>query len=90
MPTVLLCLFLLTLCFGLAAPSQAAGTAAAARQCVVQTGKAVDSADAAAFERLVDVDGILASALDIFVQQARDPKLSRRQVPDVVRWRARR
>ena len=76
MPTVLLCLFLLTLCFGLAAPSQAAGTAAAARQCVVQAGKAVDSADAAAFERLVDVDAILAAALDIFVQQARDPKVA--------------
>ena len=54
MSLVLLCLFLMTLCLGFAAPSLAAGTAAAARQCVVQAGKAVESADTAAFEKLVD------------------------------------
>lgn len=74
LPTVLLCLFLVPLCLGLAVPSLAAGTAAAARQCVVQAGKAVDSADATAFEKLVDVDGILADALDIFVRRAKQPQ----------------
>ncbi len=48
--------------------------AADARQCVLEAGKAVDAADTAAFDRLVDVDGILAQALDIFVRRARDPK----------------
>lgn len=74
MPLVLLCVFLMSLCLGFAAPSLAAGTAAAARQCVVQAGKAVDSADTAAFEKLVDMDGILAAALDIFVRRARQPQ----------------
>ena len=74
MSLVLLCLFLMALCLGFAAPSLAAGTAAAARQCVVQAGKAVDSADTAAFEKLVDMDGILAAALDIFVRRAKQPQ----------------
>lgn len=74
MPMVLLSLFFVTLCLGFAVPSLAAGTAAAARQCVVQAGKAVDSADAAAFEKIVDVDGILADALDIFVRRAKQPQ----------------
>ena len=74
MSLVLLCLFLMTLCLGFAAPSLAAGTAAAARQCIVQAGKAVDSADTAAFEKLVDMDGILAAALDIFVRRAKQPQ----------------
>ena len=74
MSLVLLCLFLMTLCLGFAAPSLAAGTAAAARQCVVQAGKAVESADTAAFEKLVDMDGILAAALDIFVRRAKQPQ----------------
>ena len=74
MPLVLLYLFLMTLCLGFAAPALATGSAAAARQCVVQAGKAVESADTAAFEKLVDMDGILAAALDIFVRRAKQPQ----------------
>ena len=74
MPMLVVCLFLVPLCLGFATPSLAAGTAAAARQCVVQAGKAVDSADVATFEKLVDVDGILADALDIFVRRAKQPQ----------------
>ncbi|MDD4701541.1 MAG: hypothetical protein PHI96_04915 [Desulfovibrio sp.] len=81
MPVVLLCLFFVTLCLGFAEPSLAAGTAAAARQCVVQAGNAVDSADATAFEKLVDVDGILAKALDIFVRQAKQPEVAAEMPP---------
>ena len=44
------------------------------RQCVLEAGRAVDAADTAAFERLVDVDSILEQALDIFVRQARAPQ----------------
>lgn len=69
------------LLFFFVGPVVAAGTASGARQCVTEIGQAVDRADAAAFERLVDVDAILTSALDIFVQQARDPRVAEELPP---------
>lgn len=75
LPVAFLLLFLL------AGSVIAAGTASGARQCVTDIGLAVDRADAAAFERLVDVDTILAAALDIFVQRARDPRVAEELPP---------
>jgi hypothetical protein len=45
-----------------------AGDAALAVQCPAQIGKAIDDADMAAFERLVDINAILNAALDIFLR----------------------
>lgn len=75
LPVTFLLLFLL------AGSAIAAGTASGARQCVTDIGLAVDRADAAAIERLVDVDTILAAALDIFVQRARDPRVAEELPP---------
>ena len=75
LPVAFLLLFLL------AGSVIAAGTASGARQCVTDIGLAVDRADAAAIERLVDVDTILAAALDIFVQRARDPRVAEELPP---------
>ncbi|MBQ9453809.1 MAG: hypothetical protein IJU65_11060 [Desulfovibrio sp.] len=47
------------------------------RQCILEAGRAVDNADATAFEQLVDVDAILEQALDIFVRRASNPQVAR-------------
>lgn len=73
-----LCFFCLA-----ALPALAAVSADEARQCVLEAGRAVDGADAVAFERLVDVDGILEQALDIVVRRARQPATAA-QLPPVL------
>lgn len=45
----------------------------AARACVLEAGAAVDHADAACFEQLVDMDAILDDAVDLFMEEARKP-----------------
>lgn len=45
-----------------------AGDAVLAAQCPAQIGKAIDEADMAAFEKLVDINAILNAALDIFLR----------------------
>jgi hypothetical protein len=45
-----------------------AGDAALAAQCPARIGKALDDADMAAFEKLVDINAILNAALDIFLR----------------------
>lgn len=65
--------------------AQPGGAHAAAdpRQCVLQAGSAVEKADVAAFERLVDVDGILEQALNLFVRRAQDPEAAKDLPPMV-------
>lgn len=46
------------------------------RQCIIAAGRAVDQADVATFEQLVDVDAVLEQALDIFVRRASDPEVA--------------
>lgn len=48
----------------------------AARACVIEAGNAVDNADAACFEQLVDMDAVLDEAVDLFVEEARKPENS--------------
>lgn len=59
----------------------AAADTAGPRQCLLEAGKAIDAADASAFERLVDVDAILEEALDIFLREARKPEVARELPP---------
>ena len=60
------------------AVSVAAARAADPRQCVADVGRAIDAADAAAFERLVDVDAILDAALTLFLRDAQKPEIAAR------------
>ena len=55
--------------------------AADPRQCVADVGRAIDAADAAAFERLVDVDAILDAALTLFLRDAQKPEVAARLPP---------
>lgn len=55
--------------------------AADPRQCVADVGRAIDAADAAAFERLVDVDAILDAALTLFLRHAQKPEIADRLPP---------
>ena len=55
--------------------------AADPRQCVADVGRAIDAADAAAFERLVDVDVILDAALTLFLRDAQMPKVAAQLPP---------
>lgn len=48
-------------------------SAETARACVVEAGAAVDHADAACFEQLVDMDAILDEAVLLFMEEARKP-----------------
>lgn len=58
-----------------ALPARAANTADP-RQCLVEVGQAIDAADAAAFERLVDVDAILGAALTLFLRDVQKPEVA--------------
>lgn len=52
-----------------------------ARLCIAQAGKAVDAADVAAFERLVDLDAILDEALGLFLRETQKPEVARQLPP---------
>ena len=47
------------------------------RQCILDAGRAVDTADVTTFQKLVDVDAVLEQALDILVRRASDPQIAR-------------
>ncbi|MGE9985835.1 hypothetical protein [Desulfovibrio sp. SGI.169] len=66
----------LSLLVFLALLSVASVRAADPRQCVADAGRAIDAADAAAFERLVDVDAILDEALTLFLRDAQKPEIA--------------
>lgn len=72
------CLAWLMSCL-VALPASAASAdlqAEQARLCIAQAGKAVDAADVAAFERLVDLDAILDEALGLFLREAQKPEVA--------------
>ena len=73
--SVLCCLLLLG-CLCLWPAWARALSADAARACVVEAGGAVDNADAACFEQLVDMDAILHEAVDLFMKEAAKPESS--------------
>lgn len=73
--SVLCCLLLLG-CLCLWPACARALSADAARACVVEAGGAVDNADAACFEQLVDMDAILHEAVDLFMKEAAKPENS--------------
>lgn len=52
-----------------------------ARLCIAQAGKAIDAADVAAFERLVDLDAILDRALGLFLSETQKPEVARQLPP---------
>jgi hypothetical protein len=64
------CVVLPLLCLvpACAAAADRAGDAALAAQCPAQIGKAIDEADSAAFEKLVDINAILNMALAVFLR----------------------
>lgn len=77
------CLAWLTPCVT-ASPASAASAdpgAEQARLCIAQAGKAVDAADVAAFERLVDLDAILDQALALFLRETQKPEVARQLPP---------
>ena len=53
------------------------------RQCILEAGNAVEKSDVAAFEKHVDVDGILEQALNLFVRRAQDPEAAKDLPPMV-------
>ena len=53
------------------------------RQCIMEAGNAVEKSDVAAFEKHVDVDGILEQALNLFVRRAQDPEAAKDLPPMV-------
>ena len=52
-----------------------------ARESLAQIQAAIDNADSAAFEKLVDLDGIIENALDVFIAKMRDPEFAGRIPP---------
>ena len=71
-----LCCLLLLSCLCLWPAGARALSSDAARACVVEAGGAVDNADAACFEQLVDMDAILNEAVDLFMKEAAKPENS--------------
>ena len=65
----ILCCALLLCCLCLWPAGARALSSDAARACVVEAGGAVDNADAACFEQLVDMDAILNEAVDLFMKE---------------------
>jgi hypothetical protein len=57
------------------------GAALQAAQSPTLIGEAIDAADLAAFERLVDTDAILKTALNLFLREARKPEIARELPP---------
>lgn len=49
--------------------------------CLKQIGEAMDNGDAAAFEQLIDIDGILNSSLDLFLAEAQKSENASRLAP---------
>ena len=72
----ILCCALLLCCLCLWPAGARALSSDAARACVVEAGGAVDNADAACFEQLVDMDAILNEAVDLFMKEAAKPENS--------------
>lgn len=72
----ILCCALLLCCLCLWPAGARALSSDAARACVVEAGWAVDNADAACFEQLVDMDAILNEAVDLFMKEAAKPENS--------------
>ena len=60
-----------------------ASRAADPRQCPADIAQAIEAGDAAAFERLVDVDAILNEALTLFLAEMRKPEVAN-QLPPVL------
>ncbi len=50
-------------------------------QCLKDIGRAINAGDAAAFEKLVDVNGILEQALDVFLAEAAKPENAKEMPP---------
>ena len=61
-----------------AAPTDDAGAPA---RCLAETARAIDNADAAAFERQVDVDAILEQAMGLVMQVMAQPETADRMPP---------
>ncbi|WP_302737477.1 hypothetical protein [uncultured Desulfovibrio sp.] len=77
LPYIFCCLFLGLGLFSMLSPSPArAANTADPRQCLVEVGQAIDAADAAVFERLVDVDAILGAALTLFLRDVQKPEVA--------------
>lgn len=76
----LCCLAWLAPCLGASAAPADAG-AEQARLCIAQAGKAIDAADVAAFERLVDLDAILDETLGLFLRETQKPEVARQLPP---------
>lgn len=75
------CLTLLIPCFAALPASAADEGADQARLCIAEAGKAIDAADVAAFERLVDLDAILGEALHLFLRETQKPEVARQLPP---------
>lgn len=79
----LFCLLFLGMACALCASPSGAFAGTDPRQCILEAGKAVDTANVDAFERLVDVDAILEQALDLFVRRAQNPETAKDLPPMV-------
>lgn len=77
LPYIFYCLLLCPVLFQALSLSPAlAANTADPRQCLMEVGQAIDAADAAAFERLVDVDAILDAALTLFLRDVQKPEVA--------------
>ena len=81
MKHVFLILAMLALGALLAAPLNAAGQQLDPRECPKAIGQAIDAADLAAFERLVDLDGIIGEGVTLFLEEMRKPENARQLPP---------